>query len=103
MAITFKEFQLKAESVEVHPESTDKPWEYALTGLFSESGKFSKIIDTRLPKGNLTSEELENAIDSAWKTLWFLSVACHFAEISLEDVANRGMIELDKIGNDFLP
>jgi hypothetical protein len=102
MAITFKEFQLKAETVDVHPESTDKPWEYALTGLFSESGKFSKTIETGLPKGNLTREEREEAIESAWKSLWCLAVACRFAGFTLEDVAARGMIELDKIGDDFL-
>ena len=103
MAITFKEFQSKAESVEVHPESTDKPWEYALTGFLAETGKFSKTVETGLPKGNLTSEEREKAIENAWKALWCLSVACCFAGISLEAVADRGMIELDKLGNDFLP
>jgi hypothetical protein len=103
MAITFKEFQSKAEGVEVHPESTDKPWEYALSGLISELGKFSKIVDMGLPKGNLTSEEQERAIESAWKSLWCLAVACRFSGISLEEVAERGKIELDKIGDDHLP
>jgi hypothetical protein len=102
MAINFKQFQSKAEGIEAHPEHTERPWEYALTGFISESSRFSKIVETGLPKGSLTSEERERAIDSAWKSLWFLSVACHFAGISLEEVAERGMIELDKIGNDFI-
>jgi hypothetical protein len=60
-------------------------------------------VDTGLPKGNLTSEEREKAIDGAWKALWCLSVACRFSGISLEEVAERGKIELDKIGDDYLP
>jgi hypothetical protein len=103
MDITFKNFQSKAQGVDVHPESTAQPWTYSLTGLVSESGKFNKIVESGLPKGNLTAEDREQAIESAWKILWFLSSACSSAGISLEEVAERGMIGLDQIGDDFLP
>jgi hypothetical protein len=103
MGITFKEFQRKAEQVDVHPEKGERPWEYALTGLLSESGKFSKILEAKLPEGKLTTEQREMAIESGWKLLWCLAVACQFAGISLEEVAGRGFTELDRIGDDFLP
>jgi hypothetical protein len=90
MAITFKNFQSKAETVDVHAEGTEQPWTYALTGLLSESGKFSKTLEAGLPKGKLTNGEREKAIENAWKLLWCLSVACRFAGISLEEVAERG-------------
>lgn len=103
MDITFKEFQHKAEQVDVHPEKDDRLWEYALTGLFSESGKFSKTLEDGLSKGELSVAEREKAIESAWMSLWCLSVACHHAGISLEEVAERGFAALDRIGDDFLP
>ena len=103
MAITFKEFQSKAEQVDVHPEHTDQPWVYALTGLASESAKLSETLTTELPKGELTIEGRKKATDSAWQLLWFLTAACRYAGISLEEAAERGLVELDKIGDDFLP
>jgi len=103
MAITFKQFQSKANQVDIHPKKDDRPWEYALTGLLSESGKFSKNLEVGLPKGELSADEREKAIESAWMTLWCLSVACHHAGISLEEVAERGFAELDRIGDDFIP
>jgi hypothetical protein len=90
MGITFKEFQLKAEQVDVHPEKNNRPWEYALTGLLSESGKLSKTLEAGLPKGKLSAEDREKAMESAWTALWFLAVACHHAGFSLEEVAERG-------------
>lgn len=103
MAITFKEFQSKAERVDVHPERTDQPWTYALTGFSSAAGKFSKTLESGLPNGMLTDQERERAIENAWQSLWHLAVACRFAGISLEEVAERGFVELGKIGDDFLP
>jgi hypothetical protein len=103
MAITFKEFQSKAERFEVHPEHTDQPWNYALTGLLSESARLSKTLTTELPEGKLSIAEREKVIKSTWQMLWFLAVTCRYAGISLEEVAERGLVELDKIGDDFLP
>jgi hypothetical protein len=61
--------QSQAAGVDVHPESTKQPWEYALTGFNSASGKFSKTLETELPKAVLTIEERERAIESAWPAL----------------------------------
>jgi len=103
MALTIKEFQSKAEQVDIHPERTDQPWTFVLTSLASETGKFSKTVELGLRKGSLTNEEKEKAIDNAWKSLWCLAAACRFAGISLEEVAERGMTGLDQIGDDVLP
>lgn len=103
MGITFKDFQSKAERVDIHPERTDQPWTYALTGLSSTTGKFSKTLEVGLAKGALTPEERAVAVENVWQALWCLAVACHFAGISLEEAAERGLVGLDKIGNDFLP
>ncbi|MGA2181323.1 MAG: hypothetical protein ABSH15_17305 [Verrucomicrobiota bacterium] len=103
MAITFKEFQSKAEQVEAHPESSKRPWIFPLTGLAEEVGKFSKTLEAELPKGTLATEEREKIIENAWPLLWHLSAACGFAGIPLEEVAERGMVGLDKIGDSFLP
>ncbi len=103
MAITFKEFQSKAQQVDAHPHSGAKSWEYALTGLNEESGKFSRLLEAELSKGKLAIEERKKAIESAWHMLWFLTLACHHAGIPLEEVAERGMAGLDQIGDDFLP
>jgi len=103
MAITFKEFQTKAEGVDVHPERTEQPWQYALTGLNENSGKFAKILQEELPKGSLTASGREKAIENAWMALWHLAVACRSAGISLEEVAERGFFELDHVGDHHLP
>jgi len=103
MAITFKEFQSKAEQVEIHPERTDQPWIYALTGLTEASGKFSKTLEAGLPNGELTPEERGKAIECAWKLLWSLTVACNLAGISLEEAAERGLSEMDHLGDHLLP
>lgn len=103
MAITFKQFQSKAEGVEVHPENTGQPWTYALSGLSSATGKFSKTLEQGLPNGGLTAQEREIVVENAWQSLWYLAVACRFAGTSLDEVANLGLVELDKIGDDFLP
>jgi hypothetical protein len=103
MAITFKTFQSKAEQIDVHPEHTEHPWTYATMGLLSESARLSKTLTTGLPNGEFTIEERKKAIDSAWKLLWFLTAACRYAGTSLEEAAERGLVELDKIGDDFLP
>jgi hypothetical protein len=72
-------------------------------GFAEECGKFSKTLESELPKGGLAAEARERAIENAWKSLWCLAVACRFAGISLEEVAERGLVGLDQIGDDFLP
>jgi hypothetical protein len=103
MDITFKNFQLKADSVDVYPESSAQMREYALTGLLSETGKLSKALGGEPPDGDISREGREKVIENTWKTLWFLAAACRSAGISLEEVAESGMTGLDKIGNEFLP
>jgi hypothetical protein len=103
MAITFHEFQSKAAEVDVHPESTERPWEYTLTGLIAATGRLARILETELPKAPLSIDKREKAMESFWKSLWFLSVAGRFAGVPLEEAAQRGLSALDSIGDNFLP
>lgn len=101
--ITFEEFQSKAERVDVHPEKVDTPWTFALTGLLSETGKLSKIIDSTLPKGAPPPHTRAEIIDCVWKSLWYIAVVARMAGTSLDEAAQQGSSELDKIGDDFIP
>jgi len=103
MAITFKEFESKAQQAHAHPHSGVNPREYALTGLVEAAGKFNKVLEANLSAENLSPEDRQKAIDNAWKLLWFLSVACNSAKISLEEAAQAGITNLDNIGDDLLP
>jgi hypothetical protein len=55
MRTIFREFQSKADQVDAYPETADKPWTFAITGLLTEAGKMSRTTEHEPQDGSQTS------------------------------------------------